>query len=404
MEVTLNALKIKKCIEPCNTLVGKLDKGFDLQYCNIQLLIENNNLTLFATDTNIFVKTVYGPIEGDPVPDLDVSIPADNFYTVVSDIVDPNDTITLSFKNKYVKITYKKQQFTLHYFYHAELIEDKVSLFDAPLAFKLYMNRIFVDMEQNTLVPLFSTPFSKFKHILNSLIPCMSKSPAESRLYGIYYDGNFYASNNVSFTGCYKVNLDFPEVPEKPEINHIFFQNGVIQYLLKISTSEEPINLSLRGSLVIASINGLQVAFKNNLVNFIPVHVLQTFIDTCDKKFTIVNRELSPLIKKAIPFSDTLNRCYGEILFKPNKEIKVSVTDQHKKSSTVDYASEFDDDELESEVSRGLNLDLMYASLQNITSDNVFLHYNSQELKPLIFINEEDTQFYYISPVIRSTN
>jgi len=401
MDIVLNALKVKRCVEPCNTLVGKLDKGFDLQYCNIQLIIEENHLKLYATDTNIFVQTDYGLIEGDPVPNLDVSIPADNLYTVVSDITDPADEITLSFKNKYVKITYKKQQFTLHYFYNAELIEDKVSLFEAPEAFKLFLNKIFIDVSSAVQTPLFSTPFNKFKNILNSLIPCMSKSPAESRLYGIYYDGNFYASNNVSFTGCYKVNLTFPEIEN---INHVFFQNGVIQYLLKIPSSDDAFSLSIKGNLIASSINNVNILFKNNSVNFIPVHVLQTFIDGCDKKFTIINKELTPLIKKAIPFSDTLNRCYGEILFKTDKSIKISVADQHKKSSTVDYASEFEDDILEADVSRGINLDLVYAALQNIATDNIFLHYNSTELKPLIFIDEDATQYYYISPVRKGSN
>ena len=109
MDIKLNAIQLKKCIEPCNNLVGKLDKGFDLKYANIQIIIKDKVLELYASDTNINVYAKYGEVF-DATSDIDVSVPASHFFIIFSDITDSNDIVTFQFRSKFLKVLYKKQQ------------------------------------------------------------------------------------------------------------------------------------------------------------------------------------------------------------------------------------------------------------------------------------------------------
>lgn len=391
MDITLNAVQLRKCIEPCNTLVGKLEKGFDLKYCNIQLVITNKILDIYASDTNINIHSTYGEVP-DAIQDIDISVPASNFYIIFSDITDSNDVVTLQFKQKFLKVIYKKQQYTLSYFHFSDLIKEKVSIFDEPDAFRLFNNIMFEDINKNTYYALFKCKYSDLKTIFNNLIPCMSKSPAESHIYGIYYDGNFYASNGSSFTGCYEINNNF----ECGETTHIFFQKPIIDFLSKISLDDD-CTIGLRGNMVSINIGIFHIVFRNNMVKYVPVKVLKSFIEKNDKKCTVKTKELAPLIKKIKPFADFINKCYGEIIFNKTGDLSISVQDSNRKSSFVEYIPDnCEPVDVITEV--GIMLDTIQDALESINTENTIIHYNSKDRLPLIFVNELATQYYYISP------
>lgn len=392
MDIKVNALLLKKCIDPCNALVGKLDKGFDLKYANIQLIVKNKKLDLYATDTSIHMHTSYGDVI-DALQDINVSVPADNLSVIFSDITNEEDTVELSFKQKFLKVQYKKQQFTLSYFYNADLVKEKASVFEEPEAFKLHINAMYETVDKFIYTPVFTLDYSRFKQILSSLLPCSSKSPADGNTYGIYYDGNFYATNGYSFTGCYEAKNKFPE----GDVKHLFFHKHTVDYLLKLSAEGEA-SLGLRNGTVSININNVHMLFKNNIVNFVPVSVLKSFIDKNNQKYVINTREITPAIKKVMPFSDYNNKCYGELTFKVDKSLHITVADTNKKTGFIEYIAEEDLPSLEKETHIGIPLDTIYAALQQITTDKTIIYYNSKTVLPLVFVNEEGTQYYYVSP------
>jgi len=392
VNIIVNAVQLKKCLEPCNALVGKLDKGFDLKYTNIQLIIKNNNLDLYASDTNINIHTCYGLV-ADATQDIDISVPADSFHIIFSDVTDTADTVILGFEEKVLRVLYKKQKYSLSYFYAATAIKEKVSVFDEPDAFKLYNNSLYEQVITEQYVPLLKMPYSQLKQIFANLIPCMSKSPAESHIYGIYYDGNFYASNGYSFTGCYEVNNAF----EGGEITHLFFQNQVVQFALKLATDEE-CSIGLKGKIISLSLGTVELLFTSNQVNYVPVSVLKSFIAKNNQMYIVDTKVLTPLIKKFISFSDFINKCYGELTFTTDNKLHISAVDTNKKSGFLEYETTAEMPTLEKATEIGITLDTVFAALQQIDSDTTTIHYNSKTTLPLVFINEAKTQYYYISP------
>jgi DNA polymerase III sliding clamp (beta) subunit (PCNA family) len=392
MDIKLNAMQLKKCIEPCNALVGKLDKGFDLKYTNIQLIVKDKQLDLYASDTNINIHTHYGAV-ADATQDIDIAVPADSFNIIFSDVSDPNDTVDLSFNEKVLKVLYKKQKYSLSYFYIPEAIKEKASVFDEPNAFSLFANGIYDMVAIEKYVPLMKMDYSQLKQIFSNLVPCMSKSPAESHIYGIYYDGNFYASNGYSFTGCYEVNNPFVA----GEIKHLFFQNQIVQFILKLSMQGE-CSIGLKGKVISVKLDIIELLFTSNQVNYVPVSVLKSFITKNDQTYVVNTEELTPLIKKFISFSDFINKCYGELTFTTDNKLHISAADTNKKSGFLEYETEAVVPALEKETEIGITLDTVFAALQQIDTINTTIYYNSKTTLPLVFVNDTGNQFYYISP------
>lgn len=392
MNIKLNAMQLKECIDPCNALVGKLDKGFDLKYANIQIVIKNKKLDLFASDTNINIHTTYGDVT-DAVQDIDVAVPADSFTIIFSDVTNDSDIVEFSFTEKALKVLYKKQKYSLSYFYAAEAIQEKVSVFEEPNAFSLFVDSAHSTAKAQTYTPLLTIDYAELKQIFNNLVPCMSKSPADSNTYGIYYDGNFYASNRYSFTGCYEVNNTF----NGGEIKHLFFQNQVVQFILKLSIQGD-CKIGLKGTVISLELGHLELLFTSNHVNYVPVGVLKSFIDKNDKRYIVNTKELAPLIKKFISFSDFINKCYGELTFTTDNKLHISAFDANKKSGFLEYESDEVTTPLEKETEIGITLDTVFAALQQIDTDTTTIYFNCTTTLPLVFVNEKNNLFYYISP------
>lgn len=305
MQFDLDTKYVAKCVNFVHKITNRNKKGADPLFTHMQVKIKQGELSFLATDKHYSVIVHYGGIGVQE--DLSCMIEVDAIRAITS--YASAATLHFDFGEKKVVIKEGKNKYNLKYF---------LEFTDHSHLFEQY------DLTQPLPIKGTSEELNK---AIKFLEPCIAQDVARSFLRGIYYDGNFVATDSIN-CGVY----DFGETSDNP----FFLVRDGLDFF-NAFPSDEIIEVGTIGNIIVVRNSYATYMFPQLAATFPNYKIgVNKWESLLDNEVHLSRLPLQVACSKLLPFTDTYQRQVAKITFMDDEII---INCYHDKKEANEYVA-----------------------------------------------------------------
>lgn len=284
MKIILSTERLASCLADVSKVAIRGKKGSNPAYQNLQLCIKKNNLYLITFDGNYGMRVKYGGVSGD---DYSCAVEYDAFNHLVSNSSVPEIEINFIDEEKKAKIKIGKSKYSLQ--------------FSLDIDFEYQYESINFSGEE-----VFSITPERMSEIAASLIPCIPSEDRLTSLKGIYYDGNFLATDTNVF-GFYHMNM------ETAVSRGVFLPKDSVTLFSSFASKDIVFKFIIDSSRLVAISDSI-IFISPELVSKFPAYKeIVDRVNSCEYSIELDTKSTLAACNRLIPFSDMYQKQFTDV-------------------------------------------------------------------------------------------
>lgn len=359
MILELDTLSVAKCISYISKITSRAKKGADPLFTYMQLRIRNGMLSFIATDKQYSVLVNYGAVGA--TEDLACMIEVEGVKAITNYATAA--TLKFDFQERKVIIHEGKNKYNLQFY--------------SPFVDFSY---IFDTFKIDTVFPI-KCAAGELNKIFKFLEPCIAQDVARSFLRGVYYDGNFVATDSIN-CGVH---------PFSTEKTSPFFLIKDGLDLFTAFDNDEVIELSPINNMIV--VRNIQTTYLFPQLNAtFPDYTKITNI--CQTLPNVINLQRLPLqvaCSKLLPFTDSYQRQVAKVTF-TDEEILINC--YHSKKEANEFVAITDGNLPDKGHTIFLDLKSLTPLVNAIPGDTISIHFSVDNRIPIKITNNNDYTVY----------
>lgn len=357
MEIFLDTIRFSNMLFYVGLVTKKYKLTTNKQYKCIQFKFKDNILKLYSCDGVHVCETIYGNVENSKEFSCMIE------YSLLDDIVSLSDaqTIKLKFRDKSLLLSDNGNEYKMQY----------VENYD----FSFLVENIKMDFKD----PIAKLETWQLKEVTSFISCCFPKKDEYGHLRGVYFDGNFVATNIISCSVFSQIKM----------ISKPIFMSLNSFLILSSITNDEPFSLYNDGG---------KFVIKNNEATYILTVMADKFPNykhvfdiVKNHKYTIVldRNQVHKACKKLLHFSDKIYRNSSKIVLSKEDSISIEVLSGEKEGKEILKLKETNVDK---NIEFSLNISHLLVYIGNINSELIYLSFNDTPNE--IGIGDNDKRLY----------
>lgn len=357
MKVTFNRMKLVDALKPISVLLNSRNDALSASFNQVLFQFTSDVLFIYSTDGTYSIKTFYGVLE--------------NISTNFKCLVEGPPLISLLSLISTEELD-------------ADFQEDRVIVYADG---NIYKFMYYVGVHSH--LALFERPYNSrslsleiglkdLSEIIQFLSYDIAKDVSRSFLSGIYYDGNFVATDGVL---CGIVPYTSTDTP-------LFFTKGSLD-LIKALSDRGVCKIFKQGNLISVEGKDFTLRLPQVTEKFVDYSVVHNKRLTYPFSYTFETTPLLRSIQRLLPFSDRFNRHVGVVTFEPTGTLVLQAQSAATKEgyeSILSVSGVYPQEKLTFRIT----LDSFLNLVSTINTDKVILKFSDTWREPLII--QEDTE------------
>jgi hypothetical protein len=300
MKVTIDRKQLKNCLDQGIKIISRIKRGSHPLYNHVQLDFKDNRLKLSCYDGSYGILADYGEIQCQPARYL---IDAQTCYHLIS--FSDQESLEFDFQTTKLVVIDNNNPYEFTY-YEAEGG-------DLSNIFKQYSTL------ENPIVVTKSEEFAKISQFLE---PCVAQDVARSFLSGVYFDGNFVATDG---------NMCAVHIHITHQENSIFIPKEGLTFIATLPNTS-PIYIYSVKNIIVCTCEMFELVLPQVGGNFPNYQAIINSCATYPFSFSIQKSVIEKICQKLTPFADENQRMIADLLFSTDNSLTISATSQGTKS------------------------------------------------------------------------